>query len=402
MSLWKFSEKKIFRDFQFEEPEGKSGSKDFFIMESFGARLRQAREAREIDLERASLETNITVEYLDALEKELIASFPCDTYLIGFLKNYAEYLNLDPDELVAMYKAIKTQIEPAPLELLLEPKKEVPVYAIAGSIIGVIIISLAVFLIVRLNASKDETREKVIAEAPPHSVYQLENVPIQKRVYQEDKIEVALDEDVVTITVADTVGMLTLDTPYGSQVVELGEEVEIDLDGQPGGEISVFLSDISKTDAKRGAEIQLVRIMDEEEMVVAAPVVEDETEEFAGTELVAETTAAGIDRTVILDSPNAYPVTLNANFRGQCLFRYQIDRKDVVEDFYNSSQTVSINANNGFRLWISNANAVKMQVLGAGHVVDLEVGRPGQVLVEDIKWVKDDDGRFKLVVMKVE
>ncbi|MBO6100209.1 MAG: helix-turn-helix domain-containing protein, partial [Spirochaetaceae bacterium] len=59
-------------------------------MESFGATLKQAREARGIDLERASLETNITTAYLDALEKELISSFPCDTYLIGFLKNYAE------------------------------------------------------------------------------------------------------------------------------------------------------------------------------------------------------------------------------------------------------------------------------------------------------------------------
>ena len=51
---------------------------------------------------------------------------------------------------------------------------------------------------------------------------------------------------------------------------------------------------------------------------------------------------------------------------------------------------------------MSNANAVKMQIIGAGNIVDLDIGRPGQVLVEDIKWIKDEDGRFKLVVMEVE
>ena len=371
-------------------------------MESFGATLRQAREARGIDLERASLETNITASYLDALEKELISSFPCDTYLIGFLKNYAEYLNLDSEELVTMYKAVKTQIEPAPLELLLAPKKKVPVYAVVGAVVGVAIISLAAFLIIRLNSKKDEKRENVISAAPQHSVYQLGKIPMQKRVYQDDQIEVAFENEVVTLKVADTIGMLTLDTPFGSQVVELGEESEIDLDGQPGAEISVYLSDISKTDSTRGAEIQVVRIVPEAELAVVAPVEANQEEEFAPNELVSETTEAGIKRTIVFESATAYPVTLNANFRNQCLFRYQIDRKDVVEDFYTSNQTVSINANNGFRLWMSNANAVKMQIVGGGRVVDLDIGRPGQVLVEDVKWIKDEDGRFKLVVMEVE
>ncbi len=372
-------------------------------MESFGATLRQAREARGIDLERASLETNITASYLDALEKELISSFPCDTYLIGFLKNYAEYLNLDAEELVTMYKAVKTQIEPAPLELLLAPKKKVPVYAVVGAIVGVAIVAVAAFLIVRLNMQKDEKRENVIAVAPQHNVYTMGNVPMKLHVYQDDQIEIPLGDQVVELKIADTSGILTIDTPFGSQVVELSEEVEIDLDGQPGNEISIYLDEISKTDSSRGADIQIVRIQSEAELAAVAPApAEPEQEEAPANELVSEVTEAGIKRKVIFDSPNPYPVTLNANFRNQCLFRYQIDRKDIVEDFYTSGQTVSINANNGFRLWMSNSNALKMQVLGGGHVVDLDAGRAGQVLVEDVKWIKDDDGRYKLVVMEVE
>jgi hypothetical protein len=51
---------------------------------------------------------------------------------------------------------------------------------------------------------------------------------------------------------------------------------------------------------------------------------------------------------------------------------------------------------------MSNANALKIQVIGDGKTHDLDVGRPGQVLVQDIKWVKDIDGRFKLMVLLVD
>jgi hypothetical protein len=51
---------------------------------------------------------------------------------------------------------------------------------------------------------------------------------------------------------------------------------------------------------------------------------------------------------------------------------------------------------------MSNANSVKMQVIGDGKTVDVEIGRPGQVLVQDIKWIKDTDGRYKLVVLDVD
>ena len=373
-------------------------------MESFGATLRQAREARGIDLERASLETNITASYLDALEKELISSFPCDTYLIGFLKNYAEYLNLDSEELVTMYKAVKTQIEPAPLELLLEPKKKIPIYAVVGAIIGLAIVSVAAYLIVRLNIQKDEKRENIIAATPQSSVYQLGNVPMTIHVFQDDKIEIPFGDEVIELKIADTSGILTIDTPFGSHVVELSEEIEIDLDGQPGNEISIYLDEISKTDASRGADIEIMRIKPEAELAAAvvAPPAASEQEETVSKELASEVTEAGIKRKVILDSVTAYPVMLNVDFKSQCLFRYQIDRKDIVEDFYTNGQNVRINANNGFRLWISNSKALEMQIIGGGHTEKLDNGRAGQVLVEDIKWIKDDDGRFKLVVMEVE
>ncbi len=107
-------------------------------------------------------------------------------------------------------------------------------------------------------------------------------------------------------------------------------------------------------------------------------------------------------QTVIFEGSSPYPVTLNAAFRGPCLFRYETDKKARVEDYYETGDTLVMQANNGFRVWSSNANAVKLQVIGGGRTAELEIGRPGQVLVQDIKWVRDDDGRYKLVVLEVD
>ncbi len=373
-------------------------------MESFGETLRKAREARELDLERVSSETNITVNYLDALEKEMITVFPSESYLIGFLKNYSEYLNLNPDQIVNMYRAMKIQIEAAPLDKLLEPKKKIPWYLIIGVTLGVAILTVATVLIVKSNTKRAAMRDEVVLTMPEHSTYKVTAKPVQKRLYAGDLIEVYINEDKepFVLTVTDTSGVLILDTPMGTQVVELGEESEIDLDGNIGGELSIFLSDISRTDSARGAEVQMLVISPEADKSVAEIQPEKEESIGIGTELVAETTASGLKRTIVFEGVSAYPVTLNADFRNQCMFRYKVDNGAPVENFLTANQSVSISANNGFRIWMSNANAVKMQVIGGGRSVNLEIGRPGQVLVEDIKWIRDDDGKYKLVVMEVE
>ena len=43
-----------------------------------------------------------------------------------------------------------------------------------------------------------------------------------------------------------------------------------------------------------------------------------------------------------------------------------------------------------------------MQIQGDGKTVDLEIGKPGQALVQDIRWIRDAQGIYKLVVLEVE
>ena len=64
-----------------------------------GERLREAREVRGVDLHRVERDTKIRLKYLAALEAGEFADLPGDVYTRGFLRNYATYLGLDPDEI---------------------------------------------------------------------------------------------------------------------------------------------------------------------------------------------------------------------------------------------------------------------------------------------------------------
>ena len=69
-----------------------------------GELLRTAREARGVDLARVERETKIREHYLAALESGDYRDLPGAVYTRGFLRNYGEYLGLDPDELIDLYR----------------------------------------------------------------------------------------------------------------------------------------------------------------------------------------------------------------------------------------------------------------------------------------------------------
>lgn len=78
--------------------------------ETIGQRLRRERESRYITLEKASAETRIRTVFLQALEADDYSAMPSAAQGRGFLRNYAEYLDLDIDELIA---EIQRSVPPA-------------------------------------------------------------------------------------------------------------------------------------------------------------------------------------------------------------------------------------------------------------------------------------------------
>jgi hypothetical protein len=192
----------------------------------------------------------------------------------------------------------------------------------------------------------------------------------------------------ITVDVTNTLSTLALKTPAGEHFVELGEEIELDVDGMGGSDIIVFLSDISVTDATRGAEISVL-LKNNQGMAN----VDDEPVSLRRGSVVSS---------VILDDSRAYPFTLRITFRDMCVFRYQADNQERIEELYSNNDIVTVQANNGVRLWLSNDNAARMQVIAGNNNFDLVVDTANRVVVRDIRWVRPNATMYQLAVLEVD
>ena len=73
-------------------------------MDELGLILQEARENKGLTLEEVQEETRINATYLAALENGEYAELPSPVHVRGFLRNYARFLDLDPNPLLERYK----------------------------------------------------------------------------------------------------------------------------------------------------------------------------------------------------------------------------------------------------------------------------------------------------------
>ncbi|MGH9430801.1 MAG: helix-turn-helix domain-containing protein [Terriglobia bacterium] len=73
-------------------------------MGSFGENLRREREMRGVTLREISDSTKISVRFLDALESDEFSKLPGGIFTRSFLRSYANYLGLDPEQVLAEFQ----------------------------------------------------------------------------------------------------------------------------------------------------------------------------------------------------------------------------------------------------------------------------------------------------------
>ena len=362
-------------------------------MESYGEILRKAREAKGLEIEIIARETSITQEYLEALENEESAVFPGEPYLVGFLQNYADYLEVDTNHVLTLYHAKKLQETPPPLALTARERPRFLIPLIV-TICVLLLVGAGITLSIVLRAKiAERAEEAALALGTEFKKYELTEKPFSGRLYKSDQLIMGSEKGNIFLTVAETEGIFGLETPAGIQYVELSEELELDVDGNSIPELIVYVSDVSQKNVDRGAEVKIM-LKNSSSVAIASP---DENQIPNAEDLPKEQA-----RTEVFSDTRAYPFTVNATFRGGCLFRYRPDRKETVEDYFANGDTLSMTASNGIRVWISNGNAVKLQVVANSKTYDLAVPRAGEVIAQDIKWIKDTDGRYKVVIVDID
>src|SRR6266851_5871970 len=118
-------------------------------MGRLGDQMRAQRERMGLTLEQAAEDTRIREKFLKALENGDYHSLPGAVYTKGFLRNYAEYLDLDQEELVVLFHQERGTVAPEPARrfqpmrpimrrsLIFTPAVLVPVVVLAGIVLFV-------------------------------------------------------------------------------------------------------------------------------------------------------------------------------------------------------------------------------------------------------------------------
>jgi cytoskeletal protein RodZ len=366
-------------------------------VESLGNKLKTAREEKGYTFDQVSRDTNIAGRYIEALEAENFEIFPGEPYLLGFLRNYGEHLGLDVSELLFLYRSLKIEEQPVPVEQLLHsPPRRFPVLGVAA-ILAVVLAGGGVGGYFFLTRPRTQAPE--VVETRAAAEYVLDRQELEQRFYRGDSILVPVGDTQYKIALANLGEAVTLETPGGEKHLDLGQEIQIDLNMDGARDLWITLMDFAKNDPAPGALIRFE--------LASAPGALEPAEVPDQPPAAPVPPGPGLGAApVIFNSPNAYPFTLQAAFQGYCMFRWEIleerDRRERNERYFQRGDELNIQAQNGIRVWISNAAAVKLQVIGGGRTAPLDAGGAGEVVVADVRWVRDDEGRFRLILSRLE
>ena len=376
-------------------------------MGQVGNILFEARKNKGLDISQVALDTNIEKVYIEALEQDDYKKIPAEAYVLGFLRNYSEYLGLDANEIIRQYKNIKIEDAGVPQEILL-PKKELPVVKIASIVLLSIGILVILYFGVKFFLSYNNSKQvNAVASGQNEGSsmgrklqeYELDpDSPLEKEVFKGDSFKASIGDETYVVKVLSTYPNLKVDLAgQGDRLIEASETKSFDLDGDEISDIEISVNSLA-TSENDGLMVLVSSGSD---------IGKEHTGDVVSSDIVArEENQRKSDRyKTFFTGKQPYPVVLNAEFSGYSLFRVDIDKKNRIEQFYQKGARVeNLKAQNIFRVWASNGFVVKCVLIAGGVSKDLGViGKPGEVVVKDFKWIKNDKtGEFYFVEIDVD
>ncbi|HVS45651.1 MAG TPA: RodZ domain-containing protein [Verrucomicrobiae bacterium] len=118
-------------------------------MPALGERFRAAREARGLTLSEVAEQIRIRSVYLGAIEEENWSLIGAPVYIRGFLRTYARFLGIDPEEAVAAFNSqTAAPSEPSAEESATRPRagsKELRPFIWIASAIAVALVAFVVY-----------------------------------------------------------------------------------------------------------------------------------------------------------------------------------------------------------------------------------------------------------------
>ena len=365
-------------------------------MESLGEKLKTARTEKGLSFDQISRETNISLRYLEALEAENFGVFPGEPYVVGFLKNYGAYLELDVQKLISLYRALRIQEQPIPVEQLLRHRSKPPKFLLPMILILAVSGSggFGIYHLIK-NRQQKQTENLPVIRKPIE--YVMEGNFMERRFYKNDSLLIPVGTEMYKLELSNLGEVVTINTPVGPVILDLSQDASVDLNNDGIPELRITVADFAKNNTDIGALLYFY--------MTDTPGYNADTKTEPGIPLIPNTGVSS-STTIIPSSSSAYPFTLQINFQGYCMFRWEIlnerDRKEKKERYFQRAEDLNIQAQNGIRIWVSNAQAAKFQIIGGGRSFPVEIGAAGEIVVSDFRWVRDEDSRYRLVLIRLE
>lgn len=377
-------------------------------MKSTGKLLKETREQKGYSIEQVARATNISKNYIVGLENDDSSAFPGETYLIGFLRNYSEFLDLPPDKVISNLRNLRMQEQPPPMEQLIKPPAKIKLVAIIIPIVAVALLATGWLLFRNKavhppNPVKEEVAGAVSAvetraqQMSTGGSYEFQREIMERSFYPGDEIVVFIDSSTYPIVVAEIGPPIVLSYDGRLENYEVGSTNVIDLTGDGRGDVKLVVRQLLEDEGE--VVLHLDRALEGSPPIIREPDVpvalvdlaeniEHPLPEPGSTSLPNRTREE-----LLLSSDSLQePFTLEINLKEGCLIRYQTDRGVREERYFSRGEILQIEASRALMIWVSNAGALTAKVRG----VEVPMGGPGAVAAYTVQWVTADDGASQL------
>ncbi len=358
-------------------------------MESIGEKLRKVREDRGYTIDQVARDTHITKKFITALEDEAFEQFPGESYLIGFLRNYANYLGLDEKETILLYRNLRIQEQPAPISELLDNSRARRIRRILISLL-ILGIFLAGGVVIYLTSSQEFPTERerptvtaTAQPATPPNIIQFSGDFIEQSLSPGTRITInqgalsgfidflGIDEDQAAFRViGQTITASILDS------------ILVDINGDGTDDIRLITKGLG-SDSDQELIVRVDRFIEQTEPLALAQTPAPAEQRDSTLPLGEPQLASRIlpSRT-ITQMPQRQPFEVAITFTNSAMFRYLTDQGQTQEQFVQSGQTFQITVQNWIRLWLSNAGAAQVRIAE----VPTRLGANGEVHTSLITW----------------
>lgn len=376
-------------------------------MEPLGLYLKQVRESKKLTIDKVIEDTFIMKKFILAIEDDDFSSFPGEAYLKGFLRNYGEYLGLDPSDLISRYERIKMSETPSPTELLIPKPKAffsrmlliilAVVFAIAVIVgVGAVVMAMRTTMansapktVEEIESEKEKARsekkksllvkekkKEVVDTDNKSKVFTFEAEADNFTVKKEEKISFKLDDDkIYSIWVSELEPTVILESSAGKQqfLIANGFTNKFDVNGDGKEDLEIVLS--YWTD--KNATIGLKRIANS---LWSDSSIDSEFFLPDTIEIIGENT-------------NKSEISVMLSLSEMSYLKYQIDKNPEVERTFNAGAVLELKANDRILLWMSNAGAVSADF--SAYNKRMVLGEKGKVDVKIIAWTRNN-GNYSL------